>query len=379
MDKHQMPDFSQIMKIAQQVASKIDPPSELKSGRVLTEDEMNKAISSLAKSVTQAVTPEMFQSMAHPDKKKKSHSALPLKNSKESSKISFVDEPIPEETVSTEDTNQGEESITTEMSDKKKKNKKTRVVEIDSDCSEDIENTAMRTNDMSFTLTVKLEELYNGTRKKLAIRRQKIGNDRSYFEEKKKLAIKIEPGMLEDQVIRFNHLSDEKIGYETGDVVVTLDVEEHAYFMRDGNNLLVEKEISLAEAYNPIVYIEHLNGKTLRITGEALNVFTDEDTMLKKVPGCGMPILGEKNKFGDLFIRFKCVNKTKITPEIIDVLNKVFPPLLVIPDVKESDIIDKKLETVTESDLEFLESDSDEYDSDEEFTDSECDSDCESE
>jgi len=374
-----MPDFSQIMRIAQQVASKIDPPSELKSGRVLTEDEMNKAISSLAKSVTQAVTPEMFQSMAHPDKKKKGHSSLPLKNSKDASKISFVDEPIPEESVSTEDTTPGEESINTEMSDKKKKNKKTRVVEIDSDCSEDIENTAMRTNDMSFTLTVKLEELYNGTRKKLAIRRQKIGNDRSYFEEKKKLAIKIEPGMLEDQVIRFNHLSDEKIGYETGDVVVTLDVEEHAYFMRDGNNLLVEKEISLAEAYNPIVYIEHLNGKTLRITGEALNVFTDEDTMLKKVPGCGMPILGEKNKFGDLFIRFKCVNKTKITPEIIDVLNKVFPPLLVIPDVKESDIIDKKLETVTESDLEFLESDSDEYDSDEEFTDSECDSDCESE
>ena len=84
-----------------------------------------------------------------------------------------------------------------------------------------------------------------------------------------------------------------------------------------------------------------------------------------------MTILGEKNSFGDLFIRFKCVNKTKITPEIIEVLTKVFPPLLVIPDVKESDIIEKKLETVTESDLEFLESDSDEYDSEEEFTDSE--------
>jgi DnaJ-class molecular chaperone len=185
------------------------------------------------------------------------------------------------------------------------------------------------------------------------------------------LAIKIEPGMMEDNVIRFNHLSDEKIGYETGDVVVTLDVEEHPYFMRDGNNLLIEKEISLSEAYNPVVYVEHLNGKTLKITGEALNVFSDEDTMLKKVPGCGMPILGEKNSFGDLFIRFKCVNKTKITPEIIDVLTKVFPPLLIIPNVKESDIIEKQLETVTESDLEFLESDSDsdEY-SDEEYTDS---------
>ena len=283
-----------------------------------------------------------------------------------------MNEPILEETSNgtTENIIPEDElgSTSAETSNKNKKSKKPRVVEIDSDCSEDIDNSAMRTNDMSFTLTVKLEELYNGTRKKLAIRRQKIGNDRTYFEEKKKLAIKIEPGMMEDNVIRFNHLSDEKIGYETGDVVVTLDVEEHPYFMRDGNNLLIEKEISLSEAYNPVVYVQHLNGKTLKITGEALNVFSDEDTMLKKVPGCGMPILGEKNKFGDLFIRFKCVNNTKITPEIIDVLTKVFPPLLVIPDVKESDIIEKQLECVTESDLEFLESDSDEYDSDEDFS-----------
>ena len=369
MSNHGMPDFSQIMKIAQQVASKIEPPDELKSGRVLSEDEMNKAISSLAKSVTQAVTPEMFQSMSRPDKK--GNSSTSFKNPKESSKISFIDEPILEETSAVENTACVDEpvSITKDVS-KNKKSRKSKVVEIDSESSDDVDNTSMRTSDMSFTLTVKLEELYNGTKRKLAIRRQKIGDDRSYFEEKKKLAIKIEPGMMEDNVIRFNHLSDEKIGYETGDVVVTLDVEEHPYFMRDGNNLLIEKEISLSEAYNPVVYVEHLNGKTLKITGEALDVFSDEDSMLKKVSGCGMPILGEKNKFGDLFIRFKCVNNTKITPEIVNVLTRVFPPLLVIPNVKESDVVEKQLENVTESDLEFLDSDSDEYDSDEEFTDS---------
>jgi DnaJ-class molecular chaperone len=372
MDKQQFPDFAHIMKIAQQVASKIDPPAELKSGKVLTEDEMNKAIASLAKSVTDVVTPDMFNSVGHCDKKKKNKTALQNHNTKELSKISFIEETILEEPPEKDTCYSSEqEPMTQDFTEKKKKAKKTRVVEIDSDCSEDIDNTVLRTNDMTFTLTVKLDELYNGTRKKLAIRRQKIGSNNSYFEEKKKLAIKIEPGMMEDQIIRFNHLSDEKIGYETGDVVVTLDVEEHAYFMRDGNNLLIEKEISLAEAYNPVVYIEHLNGKTLKITGEALNVFSDEDTMLKKVPGCGMPILGERNKFGDLFIRFKCVNTSKITPEFMEMLNKIFPPLLVIPDIKESDIIDKKFEAVSESDLEFLDSDSDEYDSDEDFTDSE--------
>ena len=94
--------------------------------------------------------------------------------------------------------------------------------------------------------------------------------------------------------------------------------------------------------------------------------------MLKKVPGCGMPILGERNQFGDMFIKFKCVNKTKITPEIIEVLNGIFPPLLTVPEVKETDLLEKKFEMVTESDLEFLESDSEDYsDSDEDYSDSE--------
>lgn len=350
MDQSQFPDFAKIMKIAQQVASKIDPPPELKSGRVLTEDEMNNAIKSLAKSVTDVVTPDMFEM----GEKKKKGKQMPI--IKENSKISFKEEETPAE--------EGSSS---------KKTKKSRVVEIDSDCSEELDSAVMRTKDMAFTLTVKLEELYNGTRKKLAIRRQKIGEDNKCFEEKKKLAIVIEPGMTDNQSIRFNRMSDEKTGYETGDVVVTLDVEDHPYFLRDGNNLLIEKEISLAEAYNPVVYIEHLNGKTLKITGEALNVFSDEDTMLKKVPGCGMPILGERNQFGDMFIKFKCVNKTKITPEIIEVLNGIFPPLLTVPEVKETDLLEKKFEMVTESDLEFLESDSEDYDSesDEDYSDSE--------
>jgi DnaJ-class molecular chaperone len=364
MNNQQLPDFSKIMKLAQQVASRIEPPAELKSGKVLTEEEMNRAIASLTKSVTEAVTPDMFDSVNVKDNtlSTKKKGKLPIAISKEHSKISFIDEPIKEENTESDENGSSSDVQNTK---KTKKDKKKRLVEIDSDCSEELDNSSLRTNDMSFTLTVKLEDLYNGTRKKLAIRRQKIGDNGTYFEDKKKLAIKIEPGMLEDQTIRFNRLADEKIGYETGDVVVTLDVEEHPVFMRDGNNLIIEKEISLAESYNPVVYIEHLNGKILKITGDPLNIFSEEDGMLKKVPGYGMPVLGERNEFGDLFIRFKCVNNASITPELIEILNKYFPPLVVVPDLTDKKLIEKKFETVTESDLEFLESDSDEYDSDE--------------
>tara|TARA_X000001036_G_scaffold150423_1_gene142893 strand:- start:53206 stop:54273 length:1068 start_codon:yes stop_codon:yes gene_type:complete len=348
MAQPQLPDFSQIMKLAQKVASQIEPPEELRSGKKpLTEEEMTSAISKITKSVSEVVKPDML--MANSSKKMGKQKVSPLVPvKKEESKISLdVSDPQPGG----------------------RKEKKKRVVEIESDDSDDNDPIAPRTKDMAFTLSVSLEELYSGTKKKLALRRNKIDTDGSYEEEKKKLSIKIEPGMIDEQTIRFNHMADEKQGYETGDVVVTLDVEEHAEFVRDGNNLLLEKEISLAEAYNPVLYFKHLNGETFKITGEPFDIFGDEDDMLKKISGCGMPVLGEPGSYGDLFIRFKCVNKTKITGEIVEVLTRIFPPLLEKPDIPDEELNEKQFETVTETDLEFLEdSDSDDDYSDESYS-----------
>ncbi len=350
MDQQQLPDFSQIMKIAQKVASQIEPPAELKSGKKLSEEEMTSAISKITKSVTEVVKPEMLtRGMSSKKQGKQRIVSAPVKP--EDSKICFD---VSDEQVQT------------------KKEKKKRVVEIESDDSDEDDPIAPRTKDMTFTLSVSLEELYNGAKKKLALRRQKIDADGSYEEEKKKLAIKIEPGMIDEQTIRFNKMADEKQGYETGDIVVTLDVEEHPEFIRDGNNLLLEKEISVSEAYNPVVYIKHLNGKTFKVTGEPFDIFGDDDDMLKKISGAGMPVLGEPGNFGDLFVRFKCVNKTKITPEIIEVLSGIFPPLLEKPEVDDSEIVEKEFEMVTETDLEFLEDSDEDYDSeDEDYSDEE--------
>lgn len=350
--QQQIPDFGKIMEMAKEVASKIEPPAELKSGKKLSDKEMSNAIAQITKSVSDVIKPEMLPNMLSDtsSKKQSKQKVLPSPVKEEKSKVCF------DEQVVTND----------------KKNKKKRIVEIDSEDSEDEDPIAPRTKDMTFTLTVTLEDLYNGSKKKLALRRQKIDKDGSYEEEKKKIAIKIEPGMIDEQSIIFNHMADEKEGYETGDVVVTLDVEEHPEFVRDGNNLLVEKEISISEAYNPVVYIKHLNGQVYKVTGDPFDIFGDDDELLKKIPGQGMPIIGEPGKFGDLFIRFKCINKTKITPEIIEVLNRVFPPINYPPDVENSEIIEKKFEMVTETDLEFLDGSDSEYSSsDESYSDEE--------
>tara|TARA_B100000035_G_scaffold253903_1_gene223345 strand:- start:2869 stop:3918 length:1050 start_codon:yes stop_codon:yes gene_type:complete len=339
MHNSELPDIGKIMQIAQEVASQIEPPPELKSGKKLSDKDMTSAIAKITKSVSSVINPDMLSDLSS---KKQPKNTLPSPVKDEESKISF--DVRPEE----------------------KKSKKKRIVEVETSDSDDDNPIAPRTKDMTFTLSVTLEDLYNGTKKKLALRRQKIDKDGSYQEEKKKLSVKIEPGMIDEQAIIFNHMADEKEGYETGDVVVTLDVEEHPIFIRDGNNLLIEKEISLSEAYKPIVYINHLNGQTFKVTGEPFDIFGDEDEMLKKIQGEGMPIIGEPGKYGDLFIRFKCVNKTNITPEVIEVLQKVFPPLNAPPDVENSSIIEKEFEMVTETDLEFLEGSDSEYSSSDE-------------
>ena len=336
MDPNSLPDMTQIMKMAQQVASQIEPPKDLKKKGKLDNKDMENMLGQITKSVTNMVSNGEL-SFDEEQKNNKNQSST-------ESKISLD--------------NNSKEKV--KSNDKKKK----RYVEVESASSDNDDPTILRTPDMTFTVSVTLEDLYKGSKKKLAIRRQIIDKDGSYSEEKKKLAIKIEPGMIEEQVIRFNRMADEKQGYETGDVVVNLDVEEHSHFVRDGNNLLVEKEVSISEIFKPEIYISHLDNRIIKVSGEYLNLFSEEDDLLKKISGEGMPIQGENGKFGDMFIRFKCVDNSTISKEeIFNKLSGIFPIKNIKPEIEEGvKIVEKSFEMVTESDLEFLESeDSDEY------------------
>jgi len=335
----QVPDFNKLFKIAQQVATNMEPPPQLRKGKKNNvELDINGVFSHVAKNISKAMTPEIIEDM--------------------SGMGSITEVP---------DVSNSKVSLKSE--------KKKRVVEIESDDDSEEDPVNPRTKDMNFTLSITLEEAYKGAKKKLAIRRQKLNSEGKLEEEKKKLSIKIDPGVIDEQTVRFNHMADEKSGYETGDVVVSLDIEEHPEFVRDGNNLLIEKEISISDSFNPILYIKHINGKMLKVTGDPIDVFNEDDE-LKKICGLGMPISGEPGKFGDLFIRFKCVNDFKLTDEQITTLKTIFPSKIEVPNLEEEEVVEQVFEMVTESDLEFLEdSDSDESyeDSDSEESEEESD------
>lgn len=242
------------------------------------------------------------------------------------------------------------------------------------DDSEDADEFRPRTKDLHFKLNVDLEDFYKGRTKKLAITRKRIQKDAKgnskVVEEKKKIAINIEPGMRDDQVIRFNKEADEMPGYETGDIVITLCENPHGYFERDGDNLFVVKKVSLYEALavaagkDVDLKIKHLDGTyiALRPNKKALHL----NDGVRKVRGEGMPLYKKEGR-GDLYVRFNLIIPETVPKEHIETLREIFPVYNDNTSVPSDKVRQCQLEEVTEEDMEALD-----YDySDSEYSESE--------
>ena len=348
--------MEEIVKMAQQVASNIaknqTEPLDPKNM------DMGKVISQVTNSVSKMITPEMIEKMSGSSINSISGDDMTMgKDTKKiKSKIQF-DEPIEEKNTKKVKKNVSSSSIE-------------ELDESDSEC----QPLAPRTKDLHFTLNVTLEELYSGKVKKLAVRRKRLitdGKKKTLSEEKKKISVNIEPGMFDEQVITFNKQADEKEGYETGDIVITLCCAEHDEYEREGNNLLVEKEISLSEAYDCQMTITHLDGREINISSTPINIFGEEIESYRKLKGFGMPVYGSDNEFGDLIIKFKPVVPDNLTSEQLQTLKELFPKVNNKKELPKEQ--EYELEIATESDFEYSDDEDDSEYSDSEDDDSEYD------
>lgn len=245
----------------------------------------------------------------------------------------------------------------------KDKEKHYEEIEEDEDDDDDEDIFQPRTKDIEINLNVSLEDFYNGTKKKLAVRRKRLKKNSKgemvQYEEKKKIIIPIVPGMRDEQELRFNKEADEEQGYETGDIVITLYENAHSLFEREGDNLFIIKNISLYEAFAAScgeeieLTIPHLDGTLLKLKTDGRPLHNNDG--MRKISGQGMPRF-KKDGRGDLFIRFNLTLPKKFNEEDIKILKKLFPP----ENEKYSDGIKRevrevKLEDVSEEDLEELE------------------------
>ena len=241
-----------------------------------------------------------------------------------------------------------------------------------------------KTRDICFDLNVDLEDFYKGKKKKLNVKRKRvveIDGKQTVIEEKKKLIIPIEKGMKDEQQIKFQGEADQIPGYEPGDIIINLIENEHNIYQRDGDNLIIIKNINLYEIYDLTFDIKHLDSRILRISKQPTDALHLNES-LRKITGEGMPVYkSSKNEYGDLFIRFNIVIPKTIEPSKLIILKSIFkevdePTLgidnLVSNGIVNLEVVNKEclLENISETDLEEFNSDETYSESDSESEDS---------
>ncbi|CAN6717847.1 unnamed protein product [Malus baccata var. baccata] len=171
-----------------------------------------------------------------------------------------------------------------------------------------------KANAVENLLPCSLEELYKGVKKKMKISRNiydAVSAGKVWTVEEI-LTIEIRPGWKKGTKITFPEKGNQELGVIPADLIFVVDEKPHALYKRDGNDLVVNQEITLLEA---------LTGKTLDLTTlDGRNLMIPLTDIIKPgvemvVPNEGMPISKEPGKKGNLRIKFDVKYPSRLTTE----------------------------------------------------------------
>ncbi|BBH03897.1 DNAJ heat shock family protein [Prunus dulcis] len=171
-----------------------------------------------------------------------------------------------------------------------------------------------KANAVENLLPCSLEELYKGVKKKMKISRNiydAVGAGKVRTVEEI-LTIEIRPGWKKGTKITFPEKGNQEPNVIPADLIFVVDEKPHALYKRDGNDLVVNQEITLLEA---------LTGKTLDLTTlDGRNLMIPLTDIIKPggemvVPNEGMPISKEPGKKGNLRIKFDVKYPSRLTTE----------------------------------------------------------------
>ncbi|KAF5742494.1 dnaJ protein [Tripterygium wilfordii] len=145
------------------------------------------------------------------------------------------------------------------------------------------------------------------------------------IQEKKVLEVVVEKGMQNGQRITFPGEADEAPDTLTGDIVFVLQQKEHPKFKRKGDDLFVEHTLSLTEALCGFHFIiTHLDGRQLIIKSQPGEVVKPDQ--FKAVNDEGMPMYQRPFMKGKLYIHFSVDFPDTLAPEQCKALETVLPP-----------------------------------------------------
>ena len=159
-----------------------------------------------------------------------------------------------------------------------------------------------------------LEELFCGTTKSMKVSRKRLNPDgRTTQQQSTVLKIEVKRGWKAGTKITFPKEGDQLPGVIPGDIQFIVGEKPHSVFQRDGNHLIMKREIPLKEALlgQLIVTVQTLDGRNLQIP---INKIVSPGHV-HRVKAEGMPISKTNGRErGDLLIQFQVRFPSSLTP-----------------------------------------------------------------
>lgn len=150
-------------------------------------------------------------------------------------------------------------------------------------------------------------------------------NGKKVVSEKKTLDVHIDRGMHDKAKIVFEGEADEKPGVQAGDIVFVLAEKDHPVFSRDGANLIIQKKIKLSEALTGVEFVvEHLDKRKLLIKNKPGEVIRTDQ--VKQITGEGMPHHRNPYEKGNLYIKFDVEFPDRVDAKLAESLMTLLPP-----------------------------------------------------
>lgn len=172
------------------------------------------------------------------------------------------------------------------------------------------------------TLPCSLEELYNGTTKKVKISREIAASGKTLPREEI-LTIDIKPGWKKGTKITFLEKGNEQPNVIPADLVFIIDEKPHSVFTREGNDLVVTEKVTVAEALAG--YTAHITTLDVRRLTIPINNVINPDYE-EVVPREGMPVPKDPSRRGNLRIKFKIKYPTRLTADQKSGIKRLLAP-----------------------------------------------------
>lgn len=135
-------------------------------------------------------------------------------------------------------------------------------------------------------------------------KRCKVCNGQKVIPETKIIEVTVERGMKEGSKIVLPSAADESPDADAGDIIYIVKEKKHPVFSRNGPDLSITLNISLAEALCGFTRtVTHLDGRKLCIQVPEGEVTAPNS--VKVIRNEGMPVRGSSMLFGSLFVFFK--------------------------------------------------------------------------